>query len=159
MFPVIHCLIAKDSLQHLNITIPFTCHFLAEVLKKQVIEQKKDVCPFSGATSTHLIETSLITLHNNTTCIITVKLTNSLTTENNISAMFLRLEKSQTNGRKLKMQQRWFLWLHGSNINIRYRISLNNSRGRFFLFSHKKGPIIQGKAIISNIASSQEVMP
>jgi len=30
-FPIIHCLIAKDSLQHLNITIPFTCHFLVEV--------------------------------------------------------------------------------------------------------------------------------
>ena len=28
-----------------------------------------------------------------------------------------------------------------------------------FFFHTKKGPIIQGKAIISNIASSQEVMP
>ena len=29
-----------------------------------------------------------------------------------------------------------------------YRISSNNSWGRLFLFSHKKGAIIQGKAII-----------
>ena len=29
----------------------------------------------------------------------------------------------------------------------------------YLFFLHKKGPIIQGKAIISNIASSQEVMP
>ena len=29
-----------------------------------------------------------------------------------------------------------------------YRISSNNSRGRLFLFSHQKGAIIRGKAII-----------
>ena len=34
----------------------------------------------------------------------------------------------------------------------RYGISSNNSRGRLFLFSHKKEAIIRGKAIISNIA-------
>ena len=33
-----------------------------------------------------------------------------------------------------------------------YRISSNNSRGRLFLFSHKKGTTIRGKVIISNIA-------
>ena len=38
------------------------------------------------------------------------------------------------------------------NFATGYRISSNNSRGRLFLFSHKKGAIIRGKAIISNIA-------
>ena len=31
---------------------------------------------------------------------------------------------------------------------LTYRISSNNSRGRLFLFSHQKGAIIRGKAII-----------
>ena len=30
----------------------------------------------------------------------------------------------------------------------RYRVSLHNSWGRLFLFSHKKGAIMRGKAII-----------
>ena len=34
---------------------------------------------------------------------------------------------------------------------LKDRISSNDSRGRLFLFSHKKGAIIRGKAIISNI--------
>ena len=34
------------------------------------------------------------------------------------------------------------------HINGDYRISSNNSRGRLFLFSHQKGAIIRGKAII-----------
>ena len=38
------------------------------------------------------------------------------------------------------------------DIILSYRISSNNSRGRLFLFSHQKGTIIRGKAIISNIS-------
>ena len=38
------------------------------------------------------------------------------------------------------------IYLHEKYTN--YRISSNNSRGRLFLFSHRKGAIIRGKAII-----------
>ena len=35
-----------------------------------------------------------------------------------------------------------------NQIGLSYRISLNNNQGWLFLFSHQKGAIIQGKAII-----------
>ena len=40
------------------------------------------------------------------------------------------------------------LWKKDEMQRMLYRISSNNSRGRLFLFSHQKGAIIRGKAII-----------
>ena len=41
---------------------------------------------------------------------------------------------------------------------LKYCISSNNSRARLFLFSHRKGAIIRGKAIISNISTGRRAL-
>ena len=51
---------------------------------------------------------------------------------------------------RVPMANLWINYFRNENWN--YRISSNNSQGRLFPFSRKKGAIIRGKAIISNIA-------
>ena len=52
---------------------------------------------------------------------------------------------------RVPMANLWINYFRNENWN--YRISSNNSQGRLFPFSRKKGAIIRGKAIISNIVS------
>ena len=57
-----------------------------------------------------------------------------------------KLRSSSTIKKKKQQQQQQ------TKANHRYLISSNNSRGRLLFFSHKKGVIIRGNAVISNIA-------